>query len=108
MGRNWRIRAPEFINLPDGPGAGWDKADRDSESMTRDPATGTHWVGFENSNEIWRYDDDFTRATGRVAPPTMRGWSENGGAESLLRLADGSFVTVSETAHWPRTRRRRR
>src|SRR3546814_21009152 len=91
MGRDWRIGAPQFTNLPDGPGAGWEKLDRDSESLAVDPATGDHWVGFENSNEIWRYDAGFTRALGHVAPPAMHNWPDNGGAESLVRLPSGGF-----------------
>src|SRR3546814_9984948 len=33
MGRDWRIGAPQFTHLPDGPGAGWEKLDRDRESL---------------------------------------------------------------------------
>src|SRR3546814_15328040 len=103
MGRDWRIGAPQFTNLPDGPGAGWEKLDRDSESLAVDPATGDHWVGFENSNDIWRYDAGFTRALGHVAPPAMHNWPDNGGAESQVRLPSGGFFAISETAHWPKS-----
>src|SRR3546814_13049862 len=101
MGRDWRIGAPQFTNLPDGPGAGWEKLDRDSESLAVDPATGDHWVGFENSNEIWRYDAGFTRAPGHVAPPAMHTWPDNGAAESLVRLPSAGFFVLSDTAHRP-------
>ncbi|HVJ00423.1 MAG TPA: esterase-like activity of phytase family protein [Sphingomonas sp.] len=98
LGQDWRIADPSFANLPDGPGAGWEKQDRDSEAMATDPATGDHWVAFENSNQIWRYDAAFSRALGHAAPPAMRRWPENGGAESLVRLPSGGFVAIGEVA----------
>ncbi|MCM8731021.1 esterase-like activity of phytase family protein [Hephaestia sp. GCM10023244] len=106
MGRDGRIADPQFINLPDGPGAGWEKFDRDSESLAVDPATGDHWVGFENSNQIWRYDAAFTRALGHAVPPAMQHWPENGGAESMIRLASGGFIVIGEMARWPKRRNR--
>ncbi|MDG2534596.1 esterase-like activity of phytase family protein [Sphingomonas sp. HITSZ_GF] len=98
MGADWAPRELRFGDLPDGPGSGWLKAQRDSESMTSDPATGHIWVGFENYNAIWRYDDGLTRAERSVRPGAMRGWSANGGPESMVRLADGRFVVLSETS----------
>src|SRR5436305_1583395 len=44
MGADWVPRELVFGDLPDGPGTGWLKSDRDSESMTSDPATGQIWV----------------------------------------------------------------
>lgn len=82
--------------LPAGPAIGWDRSDRDSESLALDPASGTAWVGFENQNEIWRYSSDFQRAEARSAPPLMRGWVRNQGAEALVRLKDGRFVAFAE------------
>lgn len=78
------------------------KFDRDAESTARDPATGTVWIGFENSNEIWRYGPDLGRSTGHVARSEMRKWPLNGGAESLVRLRDGRFLAIGETAKGPR------
>ncbi|HEU4961335.1 MAG TPA: esterase-like activity of phytase family protein [Sphingomonas sp.] len=101
MDRRWRIDRLRFGNLPDGPGTGWEKADRDSESMAADPATGRLWVGFENYNAIWRYSPGFARAEARARPRSMAHWPENGGPESLVRLADGHFVVLSETGRWP-------
>ncbi|MGE7207523.1 esterase-like activity of phytase family protein [Sphingomonas sp. NPDC019816] len=98
MGADWRPRGLHFGNLPAGPGIGWQKQDRDSESLVRDPRTGTLWVGFEGYNQIWRYSPDFTRAQGYVTPRAMAGWPVNGGAESLARMPDGRFVTISEEA----------
>jgi hypothetical protein len=106
MGRDWRIRAPRFANLTEGPGTGWDKTDRDSESMAVDPATNDIWVGFENSNEIWRYDAGFDRPLGHAAPPAMRHWPPNGGAEAMLWLPPGRVVVIGEMAHRRGSRKR--
>ncbi|PCD03263.1 hypothetical protein COC42_02305 [Sphingomonas spermidinifaciens] len=92
-----RIARVRYSALGEGPGRGWSKLDRDSESLTRDPVTGASWVGFERVNEIWRYSPDLSRATGHVRPPAMSGWEENGGPETLVRLADGRFLTIAET-----------
>lgn len=99
MGRDWRVRDSWFANLPDGPGAGWEKADRDSESLAIDPGSGDVWIGFENSNEIWRYDARFDRALGHVAPPATRNWPATGGAETMARAPSGDIVVIGETAH---------
>jgi len=99
MGADWAPRALRFRNLPGGPGIGWEKRDRDSESMAIDPKTGQIWVGFEDSNSIWRYAPGFTRYEARVRPEAMRRWPANGGPESMARLPDGRFVVISEEAH---------
>ena len=98
MGPDWQVRDPHFAELPDGPGTGWEKADRDSESLTRDPANGQLWVGFERANAIWRFAPGFARAEARAAPRAMAGWPMNGGPESLVRLRDGSFIVLAEDA----------
>lgn len=102
----WHLSEPAFANLPAGPGTGWEKPDRDSESMAVDPASGRRWVGFENANEIWRFAPGFARPERRVAPAAMRSWYANGGPETLVRRRDGSFLVISETAP-PRSHRRR-
>jgi hypothetical protein len=79
-----------------GPGTGWLKADRDSESQTSNPATGQVWVGFERVNAIWRYDAA-GRAEAHAEPAAMADWSANGGPEAMARLADGRFLAISET-----------
>lgn len=100
MGDDWRIRALHFANLPAGPGTGWEKRDRDSESMTADPA-GHIWVGFERYNAIWRYAPGFAHAERRARPQVMAHWPSNGGPESMVRLRDGHFIVLSETGRWP-------
>ena len=88
--------AVEAGALPYGPGTGWLKRDRDSESLAVDPATGRIWIGFERANAIWRYAPGFARAEAQVRPPEMRGWPDNAGPETLVRLRDGGFVIVAE------------
>ena len=85
-----------FGELPAGPGTGWRKSDRDSESLAVDPGTGTAWVGFENTDAVWRYAPGFARAEAQAMPRAMRRWPANGGAESLARRRDGSFVAIAE------------
>jgi len=71
------------------------KRDRDSESLTHDPASGRFWVGYEGINTIVRHGPDLAEEA-RVQPPAMRDWEVNGGAESLVRLADGRFLVIAE------------
>jgi hypothetical protein len=85
-----------FGALPDGPGTGWEKSDRDSESMAVDPATGRIWVGFEDANAIWRYAPGFARAEAQRAPRAMRRWRQNGGPEAMVRLRSGRFLVFAE------------
>jgi hypothetical protein len=67
----------------------------DSESATRDPATGRIWMGWEQDNTITRHDRGF-RAYRSIRPPAMRDWGGNTGAEAMVRLADGRFIILSE------------
>lgn len=98
MGEDWKPTHLRFGDLPAGPGTGWAKGSRDSESIARDPVTGKIWVGFENSNMIWRYDRTLGRAEAWSAPDAMRRWDSNGGPEAMARMADGSFIVLSETS----------
>lgn len=99
-----RVIDPTGHVLRAGPGTGWKRSDRDSESIVLDSVTGTAWIGFENNNEIWRYTADFGRATARARPAAMRDWATNQGVESLARLADGRFVAIAERKPNRRTR----
>lgn len=98
MGGDWRPFDIRFQDLPAGPGASAYKGDRDSESLTRDPATGQFWVGFEGHNAIFRYDAAFERGLGMARPAAMVRWPINGGPESMVRLPDGRFLVIGETA----------
>lgn len=105
-----RLQAPAFANLPTGPGIGWDKADRDSESLATDPVSGRLWVAFENHNAIMRYSRGFRSGERLVRPRAMRKWPKAGGAEAMVRRSDGSFVAISEMERpskrvWPGPRR---
>jgi hypothetical protein len=81
--------------LPDGPGSGHFKRNRDSEVLVRDPAGRGWWVAFENRHELWLYDDRFGRALQRIRLGE-RGWRANRGVEAaapdgihLLLLHEG-------------------
>ncbi|KTT74691.1 esterase-like activity of phytase family protein [Sphingomonas endophytica] len=82
--------------LDDGPETGWRRQARDTESMVVDPASGRTWIGYERVNEIWRYASGLAHAEGWARPAAMRGWGENSGPESLVRLVDGRFLTLRE------------
>jgi hypothetical protein len=97
LGRDGGVRDVRLGHLPAGPDTGWTKRERDSESMTIDPVTGTVWVGFEQFNQIWRYAPSLARAEAGVAPGAMAHWRSNGGIEAMARLADGRFVAISES-----------
>lgn len=103
MGADWKPRRLRFLNLPAGPGIGWEKRDRDSESMALD-ADGRVWVGFERYNAIWRYAPGFARAEAQRVPDAMRSWPDNGGPESMARLPDGRFIVIGEDRHVPTSR----
>ena len=103
MGGDWRPADLTFASLPDGPGRGWSKRDRDSESLAIDPVTHTAWVGFEYWNAIGRYragrdGTPLVRFDGLAKPKAMTDWPDNGGPESMARLNDGRFVVIGETA----------
>lgn len=101
LDRRWRLREPSFAELPDGPGRGWNKRDRDSESMSVDPRSGAIWVGFETSNQLWRYDSALRRVQAKVAPPAMRRWPDNAGAEAMTVLPGGGLAAIAEDTPWP-------
>ncbi len=87
--------------------AGEQRRIQDSESMTRDPATGRVWAGFEAKARICRYARGFVAVEGCVRPGAMQAWPEQGGAESLVRLGDGRFLAIGERANAPGGRLRR-
>ncbi|MGT2514718.1 esterase-like activity of phytase family protein [Sphingomonas panni] len=93
MGRDWRVRDTRVTELA-GPGTGWEKRDRDTESLAVLPG-GDMLVGYERDNQIWRFDRDL-RPVRHAAPRAMRRWSENGGPEAMAAMPDGSVVVLSE------------
>ena len=94
--RGGRIAVTGTSGLADGPGTGWDKRSRDTESLAVEPQSGRVWIGYERANAIWRYTHDLAHSDGHVAPAAMRGWGRNSGPETLVRLADGRFLTIRE------------
>lgn len=101
MGADLRPRDFGFGALPDGPGTGWSKEQRDSESLAVDPVSGTAWVGFERANAIGRYSRGLARSEAARAPAEMRRWPLNAGAEALVRLRDGRFLVFAEDRSAP-------
>src|SRR3569623_2516672 len=96
LGHHNSVEQVRFAELPGGPGTGWAKYDRDSESMTGDPRTGKIWVGFERANESWRFAPDCTHAEARHAPPAMADWPVNTGAEAMPLLPGGGMLVLDE------------
>jgi hypothetical protein len=100
----WRIRFPlphggaaaraQVAMVEEGPGPLGDKANRDIESLV--VHRGDAWIGFENAGAIWRYDKLSFDRRSAAAPPTMRNWSNNAGAEAMVRLPDGRFLVFAE------------
>lgn len=84
-----------LLPLPAGPGNSAKKSDRDSEAMARD-AAGHIWIAYEGHNSVWRYASNFRRVEASRAPPEMRRWGANMGAEAMVRLPGGRFVILSE------------
>jgi hypothetical protein len=80
--------------VADGPGAATRKSLRDIESMA--VAGNRVWLGFERRNAIWRYDRRSWRAETGAAPPEMRNWPANRGAEAMVRFPDGRFLVLAE------------
>lgn len=96
LGPGGAIGHATLSNVAIGPGAYFEKKDRDSESLAVDEASGQYWIGFEATHMIRRYDIATGRLTGQVASPLMQYWPSNGGAEAMERLADGRFIVFSE------------
>lgn len=78
----------------------------DLEAAAHDPASGLTWLAFEHLNSIRRIGPselDFASAE----PAAMADFRNNGGAEALVRLSDGRFLVIAESADWDSPRRRK-
>jgi hypothetical protein len=67
----------------------------DIESATRDPVSRRYWLGYEGHHALHR----FTVASaidGKRDLSDEVDWSDNSGAEAMVRLADGRFVVLPE------------
>lgn len=95
MGADWRPRDVAVREIA-GPGTGWEKRDRDTESLAVRP-DGSVLVGYERHNQIWRFSADLSRTLSHAAPRRMVDWSANSGAEAMAQLHDGSVVVLSES-----------
>jgi hypothetical protein len=92
-----RTDRPFITPLPDSYGPKATYKDRDSEGITYDAGSGQFWVSYEANHAIRRFSRSFARSTGIVRPREMQDWPSNKGAESIIRLADGRFVVISES-----------
>lgn len=82
-------------DLPDGPGDGGFKQNRDSEALLRDPRGRGWWVAFERHNEVWLYDRAFGRPLRQWAIPADR-LGENSGIEAMV-ADSGDLLLIAES-----------
>ena len=68
----------------------------DIEAASRDTASGTYWLAFENNDGIHRFAADHSATGVRPIAGRILGWSANSGAEAMVRLADGRFLLLPE------------
>ncbi len=69
---------------------------QDAESLAQNPAGGW-WVGFERRHRIAAYDAGLAGPAALLpVPPALGDAPKNGGLESLVTLADGRLLAVSE------------
>ena len=84
--------APAVVQeLPGGPGNPRQKINRDSEALVHDSANRGWWVGFETRDELWLYNDTFTRALRRIAIPARR-LQLNRGIEGIAAIGTGLLL----------------
>lgn len=96
--RDSQTDRPFIAAMPGAFGSKVGYLDRDSESITRDPASGQFWVGYEGRHAIRRFPASFSRVDAVVYPKQMRKWQANRGAEALVRLRNGRFIAFSESS----------
>lgn len=94
LGRFGRVSAARIAPAPAGCGSQALKADRDTEAIAHD--AGHWWIGYESRNVICRTDETLLTGERVARPPAMARWPRTGGAESLVRLADGRFLVFAE------------
>lgn len=70
---------------------------QDIEAATRDPESGRIWLAYEGRNAIVKLESDLSAAWA-VRPAQMQRWPVNGGPEAMVRLRDGRFVVLAESA----------
>ena len=93
---NDQTNRPFIAPLPESQGPGKTFEDRDSEGITFDADSGQFWVSYEAKHAIRRFSRSFARSNGIVRPAEMQRWSDNKGAETIIRLRDGRFIVIAE------------
>lgn len=92
-------------DLPSGPGDPRYKSNRDSESITADPAGRGWWIAFEGRDSLWLYDSEFERALQSIAVPNasvhvnvgIEGLATDGDQLVLLPESGGRALTAGPT-----------
>ncbi len=84
--------------VPKGCGMHWIKSDHDTESLTKDPLTGSYWIGREWGNTVCKLKSSLRTTTKERIIPEMRMWPRTGGVEAMVRLQDGRFLAFAERA----------
>lgn len=83
-----------IADVGEGPGSPLLKANRDSESLARDPRGRGWWVGYEGRNTVWLYDGDFRHRLGSIDFGKKR-WPRNVGIEAML-TDPGQLILLPE------------
>lgn len=96
LGASGRLELDRIAALPVPDGWPDRKSMVDAESMFIDSVAGKACVGFERTNQLWRFDEAMTRLDARLAPAAMRDWPKGRGPEAMVRLADGRVVIFAE------------
>ena len=95
LGRFGTAADARLVPVPTGCGRVTSKVDNDTESLTHNATRTQWWIGFEWHNAICRTDGVFKGGLS-ARPPAMSDWPRKRGPETLLRLADGRFLTIAE------------
>ena len=90
-----RFGTARIARLAEGPWPVRRKSDRDAEALLVEGDD--LWVVWEYRREVWRYGPDW-RARSASRPAAMRRFGRNAGGEAIVRLGDGRFLILSETA----------
>jgi hypothetical protein len=93
MPRPGQASIASLAELPGGPGQPQWKANRDSESLLRDPAGRGWWVGFEQQHGLWLFDAGFSRPLAHRDFPVRSFWG-NWGAEGVVAAGQDLLALV--------------
>lgn len=80
---------------------GGPKTYADLEALAYDRKTQNIWAAFEQNGPIVRFASNAPKASlSAVAAPAMKDWPNNGGPETMVRLADGRFIVLAESSYY--------